>query len=265
MDETKRCKAKSKQTGERCKRYVTPGMKVCKFHGGKSLRGPAHPRWKHGGTARYVPERMAQALATLRTDPKLLELTHELSVLKVLYDEALARSEEGGTAAAWTRLHDLRLEALSVRDQAQRATREAVRLESDGDATGAARERERIAALGRKQGELFGEMLEEVARGGTAQEAIDELHRNVATQVKVVDTERRRLEGAKAYARREEVAGIMARLVVCFREEIERAVVDPAERRAALSGVALRVRALISEMQEEHRVLPPATENSDAD
>jgi hypothetical protein len=226
-------------------------MDVCRYHGGLSLRGPASPRWKHGRYSRYVPERMVQAVETLRDDPRLLEMAHELSVLKVQFDEALAKAQEGGTAAAWARLHDLRLELLAVREQAQRAQRDAVRLEAEGDASGAARERERVAALGRRQGELLGGVMEEIGRGGEAREALDDLHRNVQAQTRVVDVERRRIESAKAYARREEVEGIMARLVVCFRDEIERAVADPAERRAALSGVALRVRVLLDELRHQ--------------
>ena len=41
MSDDKRCTAKSKQTGERCKRRVTPGYRVCYYHG-------ANPK-NHGG------------------------------------------------------------------------------------------------------------------------------------------------------------------------------------------------------------------------
>lgn len=41
MDDSKRCTAKSKQTGQRCKRPVTPGYRVCYYHG-------ANPK-NHGG------------------------------------------------------------------------------------------------------------------------------------------------------------------------------------------------------------------------
>ena len=34
MDDTRRCKAKAKQTGERCKRAAILGGTVCKIHGG---------------------------------------------------------------------------------------------------------------------------------------------------------------------------------------------------------------------------------------
>ncbi len=34
MDRMKQCQAKSKQSGERCRRYTTKGMKVYRMHGG---------------------------------------------------------------------------------------------------------------------------------------------------------------------------------------------------------------------------------------
>ena len=43
------CAAKSKQSGQRCKRYASPGKRVCHFHGGRST-GPRKPAIKHGET-----------------------------------------------------------------------------------------------------------------------------------------------------------------------------------------------------------------------
>lgn len=42
------CTAKSKQSGEQCKRHAVPGKQVCVIHGGKSRSGTAHPNFKHG-------------------------------------------------------------------------------------------------------------------------------------------------------------------------------------------------------------------------
>lgn len=58
----KRCKAKSKQTGERCKNWATPGKDVCRFHGGKSTGAPPAKlkkntnSKKHGLFAKYLPQ-----------------------------------------------------------------------------------------------------------------------------------------------------------------------------------------------------------------
>ncbi len=48
MGDPRRCAANSKQSGTRCKRFRTPGRRVCRFHGGHSLRGFGHPGLTHG-------------------------------------------------------------------------------------------------------------------------------------------------------------------------------------------------------------------------
>lgn len=44
----RRCAAKSKQSGRRCRQIAAPGKSVCRFHGGKSLSGRAHPAYTDG-------------------------------------------------------------------------------------------------------------------------------------------------------------------------------------------------------------------------
>lgn len=48
------CKAKSKQTGERCRRHVKPGWEVCHYHGGGSHGGIFAPALKHGFYSKNV-------------------------------------------------------------------------------------------------------------------------------------------------------------------------------------------------------------------
>ncbi len=47
-----RCSAKSKQTGQQCRQIASPGMRVCKWHGGWSVRGRDHPAFRHGGASK---------------------------------------------------------------------------------------------------------------------------------------------------------------------------------------------------------------------
>jgi hypothetical protein len=42
------CVARSKRSGERCKNFALRGRSCCKFHGGRSRRGKAHPNYKTG-------------------------------------------------------------------------------------------------------------------------------------------------------------------------------------------------------------------------
>ena len=55
----RRCRARSKQTGEQCKQIAAPGRSVCRFHGGRSLRGRQHPGYRHG-------ERSQRGIAEMR-------------------------------------------------------------------------------------------------------------------------------------------------------------------------------------------------------
>ncbi len=45
---SRRCSAIAKQTGQQCRQIASPGRAVCKWHGGWSLRGEAHPAYVHG-------------------------------------------------------------------------------------------------------------------------------------------------------------------------------------------------------------------------
>jgi len=51
LQKARRCKARSKRTGERCLAPAVRGWTVCRFHGagGGAPRGPAHGNYKHGG------------------------------------------------------------------------------------------------------------------------------------------------------------------------------------------------------------------------
>ena len=61
-----RCKATSKQTGERCKRPCGPGATVCHMHGGKTPIAIVRAR------ERVVEQRARKALADLGEDPRPL-------------------------------------------------------------------------------------------------------------------------------------------------------------------------------------------------
>ena len=46
--DNRRCTAKSKRSQQRCKNWAMRERAVCRFHGGKSYRGLASPRYVHG-------------------------------------------------------------------------------------------------------------------------------------------------------------------------------------------------------------------------
>ena len=62
--DSRRCSARSKRTGERCKRFACRDKTVCKFHGGRST-GPKVPAIKHGENAlEMIKERLFQRVKT---------------------------------------------------------------------------------------------------------------------------------------------------------------------------------------------------------
>lgn len=75
------CKAKSKRSGERCKRAAMIGRDVCAMHGGKSPRGMDSPHTKTGRYSKDAPARLnARYLAGLE-DPELCSLRDEIAML----------------------------------------------------------------------------------------------------------------------------------------------------------------------------------------
>lgn len=87
------CKAKSKQSGQRCKKDAVDGGNVCHIHGGKSLKGVEHPNFKTGLYAKDTPQRLHdKAQRFIDADP--FDLVSELALMRTLLAEFLSRFED---------------------------------------------------------------------------------------------------------------------------------------------------------------------------
>lgn len=95
------CTAKSKQSGERCKRQVTPGKQVCYYHGGRSLSGIASPRLTTGKWSKYVPVQLGPAYEEYRNDTDLLSLNDDVALLRSITAKHLGDMGQGDTSPAW--------------------------------------------------------------------------------------------------------------------------------------------------------------------
>ena len=102
-----RCKALAKSTRERCRRAVTPGREVCHYHGGKSLRGIAHPGYKHGRYSKDLPMRMVARYSKALADPELLNLSAEIAIAEARIAELLGKVDAGEAGGLWLSLRDL--------------------------------------------------------------------------------------------------------------------------------------------------------------
>lgn len=95
------CTAKSKRTGERCRRQAVPGMTVCASHGGKSLAGPASPRFKTGRYSKYLPERLRERYEAAAEDPELLALREDIALIDSRLADLLKRVDSGEAGSIW--------------------------------------------------------------------------------------------------------------------------------------------------------------------
>ncbi|MCB9150722.1 MAG: hypothetical protein H6641_18365 [Caldilineaceae bacterium] len=81
MNEVFRCTARSKRSGERCKKAAMRGRNVCMFHGGKTPRGVASGSFKTGRYSQHLPTRLAARYCEAQNDQKLLDLHEEIALI----------------------------------------------------------------------------------------------------------------------------------------------------------------------------------------
>jgi hypothetical protein len=101
MEAMMQCRAKSKRSQERCKRWATPGREVCRMHGGRTLVGLAAPRLKTGRYSTFLPIRLAAEYERATHDPELLAMRHELAVVDIRIKDLLRRVDTGEPGGLW--------------------------------------------------------------------------------------------------------------------------------------------------------------------
>lgn len=100
-----RCSAKSKQSGEQCKRHTAVGRTVCSIHGGKTPRGNLLPQTTTGRYSRDLPTRLASRYAEAVSDPDLLQLDSEIHLTDALIRDRLATLDTGESGRLWRELN----------------------------------------------------------------------------------------------------------------------------------------------------------------
>jgi hypothetical protein len=106
------CTAKSKRTGQPCKRPAIVGKQVCYHHGGKSLAGIASPTIKSGKYSKALPARMLQTYQAASEDTELLALREEVQIVDARIVDVMGRVDTGEAGALWLKA---RAEALEVK------------------------------------------------------------------------------------------------------------------------------------------------------
>jgi hypothetical protein len=97
------CKA-IKANGERCGNRVVRGREVCRFHGGSTPAGIGNPLFRNGRHSKYLPDRLIAQYNEAQTDPQLLSLRAEVSLVDTRLDELLTKVDTKESGYAWSRL-----------------------------------------------------------------------------------------------------------------------------------------------------------------
>jgi hypothetical protein len=96
-----RCQAKSKRSQLQCGRPASVGLNVCHIHGGKSLRGPAHPNFTNGRYSTVLPTRLLARYREAEKDAELTSLRSELALVDARLADLLTRVDTGESGALW--------------------------------------------------------------------------------------------------------------------------------------------------------------------
>jgi hypothetical protein len=96
------CGAK-KRDGTPCKAAAMQNGR-CRIHGGKSLSGVASPTFKTGRYSQHLPQELLTAYERSQSDPELLAVREDISLLDSLLISNLTRLETGESGKAWQTL-----------------------------------------------------------------------------------------------------------------------------------------------------------------
>lgn len=74
----------------------------CKFHGGPSLSGVAHPNYIDGRRSKYLPQRLQKAYGEIRADEDLFTLRDDAALVEARLLDVLGRVDTGESGKHWT-------------------------------------------------------------------------------------------------------------------------------------------------------------------
>lgn len=96
------CIAKSKRSGERCRKHAIKTSRVCAIHGGKSLKGTDAPSFVTGRYSKYLPDQLQERYQEALQDEELIRLDDEIALIDARLREQLDRlTVVGMNAGGW--------------------------------------------------------------------------------------------------------------------------------------------------------------------
>lgn len=186
------CKAKSKQSGVRCKKHAVRGKRVCHIHGGLTPGGIASANYKDGRYSKFLPDRLAGRYKEAVNDPTLLELSHEVALLDSRLSDLLKRVDSGEAGHLWK----------SVK-------------KTWGDLTVAIRSQD--ADEQQKLG-LKLDML--IQKGNDDYEAWNEIKSTIEQRRRLVESERKRLVDAQQYVTAVQAMNMMSQILLIIKDNV---------------------------------------------
>jgi len=103
----RKCRAKSKRTGQRCRANAIRGRELCYHHGGRSPRGVAHPNFKTGQFSIDIPARYYATTSRSVESPESRKNRVQIGLLDARSEELLGQLSTGESGGAWTRAAEL--------------------------------------------------------------------------------------------------------------------------------------------------------------
>lgn len=96
---TKLCGAKTRAGGT-CKQPAMSNGR-CRYHGGKSLIGPASGTFKTGRYSKMLPTRLAARYQEAANDPDLLAMREDIALIDSRLADILGRVDTGESGSLW--------------------------------------------------------------------------------------------------------------------------------------------------------------------
>lgn len=179
------------------------------MHGGSSLRGVAHPNYKHGRHSKYLPSRLLERYEASASDPEILDLTAEIALVDARSSDVLSRVDAGESGRLWRALGAVRREFLAARGRE--------------DQQGMA--------------DALAEILNLIGRGGADFEAWAEIVDLLERRRRLVDSEQKRRIAMHESVQVGEAVAVMVRIADAVKDAALEHITDARERQAVLVDV----------------------------
>ena len=164
-----------------CETVPEPGLR-CKFHGGKSLKGSASPRFVSGRWSKYMPLHLLEKYHEAAQDTELLAVRQDIAMLDARIADLLGRVDTGLSA--------------EIFEEAGKALNAYKTAKAAHDAVNAKVHMRTLEQL--------------IFKGKTDYAAWEDVRRLMEQRRKLIETEMRRLEKMQQFITAEEVAALIS-------------------------------------------------------